>query len=53
MAHILHRPDMAKPFITEVDASETGVRVVLAQSLQENPKLSPVAFYAKKLTMAE
>lgn len=42
---ILKHPDPERLFITEVDASETGVGVVLSQPFSETPKIYPVAFF--------
>lgn len=52
-APILKHTDPTKPFIVEVDASESSVVSVLSQHFGENPKLHPVAFFSKKLTPAE
>lgn len=49
-APILHHPD--RPFVVEVDASETGVGAGLSQHFGERSKLFPVAFFSKKLTQA-
>lgn len=52
-APILKHPDPSKLFIIEVDASETGVGVILSQRSGDKPKLHPVAFFSKKLFCAE
>ncbi|KAK3549898.1 hypothetical protein QTP86_015514 [Hemibagrus guttatus] len=50
---LLIHPDPDKPFIVEVDASTTGVGVVLSQQ-QGNPScLHPCAFFSHKLNPAE
>ncbi|KAK3567559.1 hypothetical protein QTP86_020033, partial [Hemibagrus guttatus] len=52
-APLLLHPDPELPFIVEVDASTTGVGVVLSQQ-QENPrKLHPCALFSRKLSPAE
>lgn len=45
--------DPKKPFIVDVDASETGVGAILSQCFGEKPKLHPMAYYSKKLTPPE
>jgi hypothetical protein len=40
-------------FIVEVDASEAGVGAVLSQHSGTPPKLSPCAFFSKRLGPAE
>lgn len=52
-APILKHLGPTKPFLVEVDASETGVGHILSQYFGEKPKLHPVAYYSKKLTPAE
>lgn len=52
-APILKHPDPERPFIVEVDASDTGVGAILSQHFGQRPKMYPVAFYSKKLTPAE
>lgn len=37
----------------EVHASETSVKAVLSQQLEEKPKLHPITFFSKKLFPAE
>ncbi|KAK3540671.1 hypothetical protein QTP70_034527 [Hemibagrus guttatus] len=52
-APLLVHPDPDKPFIVEVDASTTGVGVVLSQQ-QGNPShLHPCAFFSRKLNPVE
>ncbi|KAK3572485.1 hypothetical protein QTP86_033914 [Hemibagrus guttatus] len=52
-APLLTHPDPDRPFVVEVDASTTGVGVVLSQQ-QGNPcKLHPCAFFSRKLNPAE
>ncbi|KAL0202690.1 hypothetical protein M9458_000708, partial [Cirrhinus mrigala] len=53
MAPILHHPDPDIPFLMEVDASSTGVGVVLSQRQGQPPKTYPCAYYSHKLTPAE
>lgn len=50
---ILRHPDPSKPFIVEVDVSETGVGTILSQRYGERPKMHLVAFYSKKLSPLE
>ncbi|KAL0161945.1 hypothetical protein M9458_041341, partial [Cirrhinus mrigala] len=52
-APLLHHPDPEHPFTVEVDASTTGVGVVLSQAVGEPPLLHPCAFYSRKLSPAE
>ncbi|KAK3569467.1 hypothetical protein QTP86_031438 [Hemibagrus guttatus] len=52
-APILQHPDPDLPFVVEVDASSSGLRVVLSQWHGEPGKLHPCAFYSRKLTSAE
>lgn len=37
MASILNHPDPSKPFVVEVDASETGVGAILSERFGEKP----------------
>ncbi|TWW74436.1 Retrovirus-related Pol polyprotein from transposon opus [Takifugu flavidus] len=50
---ILQLPDPSCQFVVEVDASNTGVGVVLSQRAQEDQKLHPCAFFSRRLTPAE
>ncbi|XP_053499602.1 uncharacterized protein LOC128619445 [Ictalurus furcatus] len=52
-APIIKHPDPSRPFIVEVDASETGVGAILSQRFGEKPKLHLVAFFSRKLSPAE
>lgn len=52
-APILKHPDPDRPFIVEVDASDSGVGAILSQRFREKPKMHPVAFFSKKLTPAK
>ncbi|KAG1930726.1 hypothetical protein F2P79_022123, partial [Pimephales promelas] len=52
-APILRHPDPEKEFIIEVDASNTGVRVILSQRFGDPAKMFPCAFYSRKLNSAE
>ncbi|KAK3518459.1 hypothetical protein QTP70_000644 [Hemibagrus guttatus] len=52
-APILRHPDPELPFVVEVDASCSGLGVVLSQRHGEPGKLHPCAFYSRKLTVAE
>uniref|UniRef100_A0A3B4CC50 Gypsy retrotransposon integrase-like protein 1 n=1 Tax=Pygocentrus nattereri TaxID=42514 RepID=A0A3B4CC50_PYGNA len=52
-APILKHPDPEKPFVVEVDASNTGVGAVLSQRSGIPLKLHPVAFFSRKLSPAE
>ncbi|KAK3563159.1 hypothetical protein QTP86_016402 [Hemibagrus guttatus] len=52
-APILRHPDPDLPFVVEVDASSSGLGVVLSQRHGEPGKLHPCAFYSRKLTSAE
>lgn len=49
---ILKHPNPEKPFTIEVDASESGVGVILLQRLGEK-KLHSIAFFSKKLSLVE
>ncbi|KAK3573127.1 hypothetical protein QTP86_014131 [Hemibagrus guttatus] len=46
-------PDPDRPFVVEVDASSSGLGVVLSQRHGEPRRLHPCAFYSRKLTAAE
>ncbi|KAK3525664.1 hypothetical protein QTP70_003229, partial [Hemibagrus guttatus] len=52
-APLLVHPDPEKPFIVEVDASTTGVGVVLSQQQGNPSRLHPCAFFSRKLNPAE
>ncbi|KAL0177388.1 hypothetical protein M9458_026282, partial [Cirrhinus mrigala] len=52
-APILHHPDPNRPFVVEVDASSTGVGVVLSQRQGEPAKMFPCAYFSHKLSPAE
>lgn len=52
-APILKHPDPKKQFIVEVNASKTGVGAILSQRFGEKPKMHPIAFFSRKLTLAE
>lgn len=41
---ILSHPDLSREFLVEVDASDSGVGVVLSQSYRADQKLHPCAF---------
>ena len=48
---VLRLPDMSKPFVLRMDASDVGIRAVLLQ--QHEGKLFPVAYTSKKLLPRE
>lgn len=52
-APILVHPDTSRQFIVEVDASGSGVGVVLSQRSKEDGKLHPCAFFSCCLSPAE
>ncbi|KAK3507782.1 hypothetical protein QTP70_000375 [Hemibagrus guttatus] len=52
-AHILRHPDPDLPFVVEVDASSSGLGVLLSQHHGKPGKLHPCAFYSRKLTAKE
>ncbi|KAK3524341.1 hypothetical protein QTP70_028052 [Hemibagrus guttatus] len=52
-APLLIHLDPNKPFIVEVDASTTGVGVVLSQQQGNPSRLHPCAFFSRKLNPAE
>uniref|UniRef100_A0A8C6PCD2 Gypsy retrotransposon integrase-like protein 1 n=1 Tax=Nothobranchius furzeri TaxID=105023 RepID=A0A8C6PCD2_NOTFU len=52
-APILTRPDPAKQFTLEVDASDTGVGAVLSQTSPTDHRLHPCAFFSRRLSPAE
>lgn len=47
---ILKHPDPNRPFVVEVDASDTGVGAMLSQDFGQKPKMHPVAFFSRKLS---
>ncbi|KAK3517661.1 hypothetical protein QTP70_015159 [Hemibagrus guttatus] len=52
-APLLVHPDPELPFVVEVNASTTGVGVVLSQQQGNSRKLHPCAFFLRKLNLAE
>uniref|UniRef100_A0A8C5M9T8 Gypsy retrotransposon integrase-like protein 1 n=1 Tax=Leptobrachium leishanense TaxID=445787 RepID=A0A8C5M9T8_9ANUR len=52
-APILHHPDPNRPFVLEVDASETGVGAVLSQRPADDKPMQPCGFYSRKLSPTE
>ncbi|KAK3558162.1 hypothetical protein QTP86_011857, partial [Hemibagrus guttatus] len=50
---ILCHPDPDRPFVVEVDASSSGLGVVLSQRHGNPGKVHPCAFYSRKLATAE
>ncbi|KAK3548372.1 hypothetical protein QTP70_011698 [Hemibagrus guttatus] len=52
-APLLIHPDPDKPFIVEVDASTTGVGMVLSQQQGNPSRHHPCAFFSRKLNLAE
>ena len=50
---VLAHPDPSLAFIVKVDGSEAGVGAVLSQCSGTPPKLSPCAFFSRKLSPAE
>ncbi|KAL4007327.1 hypothetical protein ACER0C_001179 [Sarotherodon galilaeus] len=50
-APILIQADLTRPFVVEVDASDSGVGAVLSQRVEG--KLHPCAFFSQRLTQAE
>lgn len=50
---ILCHPDPKKQFILEVDASDTGVQVVLSQRALPNNNIHPTALFSRCLSPAE
>lgn len=52
-APILRHPDPERPFIVEVDASNTGTGAILSQRHGSPPKLYPCAYFSRKLSPAK
>lgn len=52
-APVLAHPDPSKPFIMEVDASESGVGAVLSQRTAIEAPLHPCVFFSQKLSDSE
>ncbi|KAK1788775.1 hypothetical protein P4O66_002583 [Electrophorus voltai] len=52
-APVLQQPNLEKPFVVEVDASDTGVGAVLSQRTSERGGFKPVAYFSWKLSLAE
>ena len=52
-APILTNPDPSRPFVVEVDASDTGIGGVLSQQSAADQKLHPCAFFSRRYTPAE
>ncbi|KAK1805736.1 hypothetical protein P4O66_002000 [Electrophorus voltai] len=52
-APVLQQADPEKPFVVEVDASDTGVGAVLSQHMGERGGFKPVAYFSGKLSSAE
>ena len=52
-APILTQPDPSLQFVVEVDASDTGVGVVLSQRSPSDHKLHPCAFFSRRLSPPE
>ncbi|XP_073780218.1 uncharacterized protein [Danio rerio] len=52
-APILCHPDPTRPFIVEIDASNSGIGAILSQRSPTTNKLHPCAFYSRKLNPAE
>ena len=50
---ILVHPDPTRPFVVEVDASDTGAGAVLSQRNKEDKKLHPCLFLSKRFSPAE
>ena len=51
-APVLVHADVSRPFVVEVDASDTGLGAVLSQK-GEGGRLNPCAFFSRKLSSAE
>ena len=52
-APVLVHPDINKPFIVEVDASDVGIGAVLSQRVDKGGARHPCAFFSRKLSPAE
>lgn len=52
-APLLQHPDPQRPFSVEVDSSTTRVGAVLSQLSGKPPRLTPCAYFSKKLSSAE
>lgn len=52
-ALVLIHPDISKPFVVEVDASDTGVGAVLSQHSGPGSKQQPCAFFPHHLSPTE
>lgn len=46
---VLMHPEPLKPFVVEVEVSETWVVVLLSQQFEEKPKLHSIAFLEKTI----
>ncbi|KAK1795660.1 hypothetical protein P4O66_001153 [Electrophorus voltai] len=52
-APVLQQPDLERPFMVEVDASNVGAGAVLSQHMGERGGLRPIAYFSRKLSLAE
>ena len=52
-APVLAHPDTDRPFVVEVDASNSGIRAVPSQRAAEDEKPHPCAFFSRRLSPAE
>lgn len=52
-APILHHPDPDKPFIVEVNASNTSIGAILSQFHGTPPNLFPCTYFSHKLCTTE
>ncbi|KAK1799501.1 hypothetical protein P4O66_000366 [Electrophorus voltai] len=50
---VLQQPDLERPFLVEVDASDVGVGAVLLQHTGERGGLWPIAYFSRKLSPAD